>query len=192
MGWLADESLPYVPLNGWVTGWLGQTDGGWARTLADLVTPVDGPLRLATLGLELGAVVAVVHHRLFRLWFPAVIAFHVVNFALFGFWFLGWIVVEVGLSIVLWRTELADWVAANATPARGALVAAAVAVAGAALFHPPGLAWFDTPLAYGVEVEAVGTSGKRYRVPISSFSPFEQELAFTRVQLGSTRRLVGA
>lgn len=189
-GWVLEEELAYLPINANTAGWLGHTDGSPLDTLASFFAAI-GPLaRVATIGLELGAIVAVVHRRLTRWWLLAAIAFHVVNFVLIGYWFLGWVLVEAGLAALLWSGANRDWLARNLTPGRGAITALAV-LAGPILFHPPGLAWFDTPVADGYRIEAVGVSGAGYHVPFSALAPFEQDLAFHRLTLGTESGVSG-
>ncbi len=53
-----------------------------------------------------------------------------------------------------------------------------VLTAGSFIHHPPPLAWLDAPVAYGYEVEAVGESGAEYHVPLSAFSPVQQDVSF--------------
>ncbi len=192
LNWIVHEDLSNLAGSGYVIGWLGQTDGGVSRWSAAVVAMFDGPLLIATLALELAAALVVAQHRLLRWWLPVVAVFHVINFMLLGFWFLEWIVVELALFVLLSRRHLRPWLDRNLRIARAGLAVGAVAVAGAAMFHPPGLAWYDTPLVYGYELEVTGASGADYHLPIEAFAPFSQDLAFSRLQLGSTHPLTGA
>ena len=192
LGWFRHEDLSNLAGNGYVIGWLGQTDGGFSRWLAEVVALFHGPLLVATLLLELGAVLVVAHHRLFRLWLPVVAVFHVINFLLLGFWFLEWIVVEMVLFVLLSRADLRPWLDRNLRTPRVALAVVAVGLVGAVMFHPPGLAWYDTPLVYGYEMEVTGAGGATYNLPVEAIAPFSQELAFSRLQLGPTHPLTGA
>jgi hypothetical protein len=144
-----------------------------------------------TLLLEVGAIVAVVHPRLTRLWLPGLVAFHLMTFATTGFWFVPWITLEVGLLAILSLPSLRSWVMENATPARGVLAVACVAGA-PFLFHPPGLAWLDAPVSSGYEIDAIGVSGAEYHVPASAFAPLSHHVAFDRLQLGPTVAATGA
>ncbi len=192
LNWVIHDDLSNLPASGYAVGWLGQTDGGVALWLAGLLGALNWPLRIATLVVELGAALAAAHHRLLRVWLPVVALFHVVNFVLLGFWFLGWIALELVLFVLLTRRDLVEWFDRNLSVARAAVALVLVGVLGPVLFHPPGLAWYDTPLAYGYEIEVVGQSGATYNLEHEAFAPFSQELAFSRLQLGETRPLTGA
>lgn len=183
LGWLGVDRIWHFPLSAYTAGWLGHTSGAWARAAAQLAEPYNLPLQLSTLVVELGSVIAVVHHRLLRWWLLLAVAFHVIVFATTGFWFLAWLAMEVTLLAVVSARRLHPWVAQNATPARGLLAAVVVIVAGARLYQPPTLSWFDGPVAYGYELEGVGASGASYHVPIAVAAPFEQELNFLRLRL---------
>lgn len=189
MSWLSLNDVSNLPLSSYTAGWLGGTDGGVARFMSDLFASFRLPVLATTLVIEAGAVLAVLHPKLLRVWLPAFVGFHVMTFITTGFFFLGWALLEIGLLVVLVLPRFAHWVAVNATPARG-LIAAAAVVGGPVLFHPPGLAWFDSPVAYGYRIEAVGESGAAYHVPISAFAPLDQDISFSRLQLAD--RLVAS
>jgi hypothetical protein len=190
LGWLSGD-LANLPLSSYTAGWLGHTGGGWTDALAGFYDRFRWPVMAATLALELGAVIAVLHPRITRLWLVGPVVFHVMTFATTGFWFLPWIVLEVGLFVILTVPSLRSWVAQNATPARG-LLAAACVVAAPVLFHPPGLAWLDAPVSYGYAIEGVGASGTAYHVPVSAFAPLSHHVAFDRIQLAATMPATGA
>ncbi len=191
LGWLVEEDLANLASSGRNLGWLGQTDGSLSRFLAGAAGALGWPARAATLVLELLVALAAATYRMFRWWMPVAIMFHVVNFLFLGYWFLSWVVLEFILLVMLTRPGLTDWLDRNLTPGRAAMTVAAVVLAGPLLFHPPGLAWLDSPVSYGYEFEGVGLSGRRYHVPNRSLAPFEQEITFGGLALGSTRPVTG-
>lgn len=192
LNWLVHEDIGNMAANGYAMGWLGQTDGSISRWLAGVGDTLGVTARLGTLVLELGALVVAVNHRWFRWWLPFAIVFHIANFWFLGFWFAGWIIMELFLFILLRRRELGEWLDRNLTIGRAALTAVSVAVLGPLLFHPPGLAWLDSPVGYGYQIEVEGVSGATYNLENNGFAPFNQDLAFSRLQLGETNRLTGA
>ena len=191
IGWVSASDLANLPLSSYTAGWLGHTGGRWAEVLAGFYERFRLPVMAGTLLLEVGAIVAVVHPHLTRLWLPGLVAFHVMTFATTGFWFVPWIALEVGLLAILSMPSLRSWVMENATPARGLLAVACVASA-SFLFHPPGLAWLDAPLSSGYEIDAIGVSGAEYHVPASAFAPLSHHIAFDRLQFGPTVAATGA
>lgn len=192
LGWFGVNRLWNFPLSAYTAGWLGHTSGDWARQMARLVEPLNLPLQVVTLLVELGSGIAVAHPKLLRWWLVLALAFHTFVFAMAGFWFVGWMAIEVTLLGVLWAPSLQAWVNQHATPARGLVAAGIVMVAGARLYQPPTLSWFDGPASYGYELEGVGISGASYHVPLAVAAPFEQELTFLRLRLAPTREAANA
>ena len=191
IGWVSAGDLANLPLSSYTAGWLGHTGGRWAEVLAGFYERFRLPIMAGTLMLEVGAIVAVVHPRLTRLWLPGLVVFHVMTFATTGFWFVPWIALEVGLFTILSLPSLRSWVVENATPARGLLALACVAGA-PFLFHPPGLAWLDAPVSSGYEIEGIGMSGAEYHIAAAAFAPLSHHVAFDRLQLGPTVAATGA
>ncbi len=148
-------------------------------------------IRIATVVLELGAVVAAAHRRLLRWFLAAWVLFHVTTLVLTGYFFLPWMLVELVLLAVLVNPRLTGWTSANDTWARAALAVAATAAA-PLLFHPTGLTWFDAPVSYGYRVDVVGTDGRTYHVANAAFAPLDHELSFLRLQLTPTVPASGA
>jgi hypothetical protein len=191
IGWLGAGRIADLPLSSYTAGWLAHTNGAWAGDLWGFYDRFRWPIMGATLALELGSILAVTRPRFLRWWLPGCIVFHVVTFATTGFWFLPWIVVEVGLLVILHSPSLRPWVDQNATVARG-LVAAAAVVGAPVLFHPPGLAWLDAPVSYGYQIEGQANDGTRYHVPVSALAPLSHHVAFDRLQLGPLVPAAGA
>ena len=158
LDWATTDDLSHFPISAYTAGWRGAGDGTWARRMSDLAETFSVPLRIGALVLELGAIVAVAHVRLFRLWIPGWVVFHLTVLAFTGFWFGNWIAVEVGLLVVLVVPSLRDWTRRHASVATAAFTALLVLL-GAHVFQPPRLAWLDGPVSYGYEITATGESG---------------------------------
>ncbi len=187
--WLQLTDVGNLPLSSYTAGWLGGTDGTVARAISDFFGFFRLPILVGTLVIEVGAILAVIHPKVLRLWLPSFAFFHIMTFATTGFFFIGWTLLELGLLLLLALPRFGAWVVANATPARG-LISVAAVVGAPVLFHPPGLVWLDAPISYGYEIEAVGESGDAYHVPISALAPLDQHVSFTRLQLAD--RLAGS
>lgn len=187
LDWLGQNDISYLPFNSYTAGWRGQGDGQYARSIGSLMATFGWPAKLGTLALELGALVAVAHVRLLRVWLPMCAGFHGVVFAITGFFFFDWLVFEGALWMIITLPSLRHWVEENSTRRRG-LVAMAAVLVGGTLYHPPRLAWLDAPVGYGYEVAATGRSGLEYAVPLSALAPFEQDLTFARAEFTPLRR----
>jgi hypothetical protein len=189
--WATTDDLSHFPISAYTAGWRGAGDGTWARRASDFAEAFSVPLRVGALVLEVGAVVAAAHVRLFRWWVPGWVLFHLTVLAFTGFWFGSWIAVEVGLLVVLLAPSLREW-STRHSGAATAVCTVGLVLLGAHVFQPPRLAWLDGPVSYGLEVSATGESGTVYRVPASAFAPLDQEIAFVRLQLAGTREAAAA
>jgi hypothetical protein len=189
--WMTITELSNLPLSSYTAGFMGHGDGAWARSASNVIRSIGWAALAGTLLIELGSVVAVAHPKLMRVWLIGPILFHMALFALTGFWFLGWLILEIGVLIILLKPELREWVAQNATPARAGIALFVVVAGGSFLFHPYHLTWYDSPISYGYRMEARGESGVVYQVPISAFAPFVQDLSFMRAKLAPTEPASG-
>ncbi len=191
LGWVGANEPGNFALNSYTAGWLGGGGGGWARTLADAADNFAWVIVIVTVVVEFCAFVAVYHRKLLRCWLPLWAAFQFGIFAMSGFFLVGWIVLELALFALLLWSGSNDWLSRNDTPARGLIAVGLVVLAGPVLFHPPRLAWIDSPIAYGYEVEVVGVSGAEYHVPLTAFAPFQQELSLGFAQFRDAQDVVG-
>ena len=191
LDWLELNDISDLPMSSYTAGWQGHGDGDWSRSASSL-TQAGGKVVLgATLVLELGALLAVTGYRLMRIWLPLTILFHVTVFAMTGFWFLSWILLELGLLLLFIRPSLKPWLRQNSTPARGLFAFFSVLLAGSTLFHPQGLAWIDAPISYGYRIEGIGQTGTRYSITPANFGYLGQELTFFRLRLTEDDPLSG-
>ena len=191
IGWLEVNEVANLPLASYTAGWLGHTDGSVAAGVASMFDRFGSLIKIATMVLELGSLVAVAHRRLLRPFLVGWIVFHLVTFVSTGFFFIGWIMAELGLLIILSRRELRAWVDENTTWTRAAVAVAAV-FGSSVLFHPPGLAWIDAPVSHGYRLEATGESGESYLLPATTLAPLDAEVLFKRLQFDGPGHLSGA
>ncbi len=191
LDWLENNNTGNLALSSYTAGWLANTDGSALRSLANLLDSANPAIKLFTLVVELGSILAILTRRLSALWIVMWIFLHISIFAATGFVFVGWILLELGLLVILLSGSLRSWVDENVTLGRGLLAVAAVFVA-PILFHPPGLTWLDSPVSYGYRVQAIGESGESYEVPIALFSPLDTDVSFLNVQVTERQPAVGA
>lgn len=186
-----ENDIANNPLSGYAQGWLGNGDGSVARWLADVLSSVEPAVIVMTLLFEVGAILVVFHRRLVFAWVLAAIAFHTVVFASIGFLFLEFVVVELLLVALLWGTSGAQW-SRPAFVLGPALVGAFAILFGPTFFHPPTLAWFDSPLTYVYEINGVDLNGETWALVASDFAPYDGVVAFSGLEIGPTAPLVGA
>jgi hypothetical protein len=189
LGWLAHNNLANVPLNGYAQGWLGDGGGGFAHRLADFLGRVNRPLLVATLLIEVGAVVLIARRRLLIVGLVAWLLFHAFVFAAMGFVFVDWAIVETGLLALLVGAAGRTW--SKPAFAKGpALVAVLAVLAGSVLFRPPRLAWFDGPAAYRYELDVIDTEGQSWVLMPDDLGSYGPPFSFGMVGLGPSTPVV--
>ena len=175
LDWLTRNEVWQLPLNAQAAGWM--VEGPFAAQLSGWLAALDGPVRLLTLAIELGALAAVAHRRLLLLWLPALLVFHVATFAATGFVFADWMALELGLLLLASLPRYRHLVAPEGALARAFVAVGTVAVGGF-LYHPPRLAWLDAPVGYGYEIHGVGPGGERFRIDAADAAPFTETVTF--------------
>jgi hypothetical protein len=178
LGWFGQNQIADLPMGTYSNGWRAAGDGTWSQRTAAVFEPLNLPIRLITLAIEFGAIFAIVHYRLFRVWVLATPLFHAAIFVATGFWFGEWIVVELGVFWLYSTERFASTVRENATIARRLFCIVVVALPSFFVFHPPPLAWLDSPVSHGYRIEATNAKGQPVHVNLSAFAPFEQDLFF--------------
>jgi hypothetical protein len=185
LGWLAQNDLANLPLNGYAQGWLGAGGGQFARHFSDFLSQVNKPLLIATLVIELGAIVFIARRRLLMAALAVWLVFHIFLFAAMGFMFVDWAIVEIGLLALLVGAIGRTW--SKPAFAKGPVVLAVLAVLGGRmLYDPPSLAWFDGPVAYRYELDGVDAQGRSWVVMPDDLAPYGQSFAFGMIGLGPT------
>jgi hypothetical protein len=171
IGWLTYGHLDLMPLTAYAHGWLGLLQPSDVVRLSRGLAWLDWPLRVGVLAVELAFVALLWQRTLAMALLAVAIAFHAGIFALNGFLFWNWIVLDAALLALL-RMSRFDPVrrifGIHYLPLSMLLIAFAGRWADA-----PRLAWFDTPLATAYPVEAIGQSGTRYRLPPTYFAPYQ-------------------
>lgn len=175
MDWISHGHLYGMHVGAYAHGWLGWLSPEKISTFAGWMAKADYPLRIATLAIELCAILffvrGAVAKKLLLIWTLLLVAF----FACFGYFFWKWMLVHLGLLILLrhWEDEgsrqsrLFHW--------KGFVLAIPIIGAASITFQSAGLAWYDTPLTHSYRYEALGESGKRYAVPTRLLAPYHEE-----------------
>lgn len=158
-------------------GWLGFLAPDAVRDYARIFKAFDGLLVWPVLIFEIGALVFLAR----RWWACGILAaaavFHLGVFALMGFLFWTWIVVDLTLIWLFLRTRRDPGLNVFTLPH----LALSIPLIGLSLYwsSPPRLSWFDTPLSYTVRFEAVGVSGAAYYLSPRFFDPYGDQMTFS-------------
>jgi hypothetical protein len=191
LGWGTHGHLYFMVLAAYAHGWLAAWEPQTVVAAAQALSWFDWPMRLATLVVEVGALLFLWRRPTAKILLVGWTLFHIGVFATFGYCFWEWIGVNVGLYICFFARGR-DRLLPVFTPTH--FVLSLLVIGGASLwFKPARLAWYDTRIAYTYRFEAIGGQGGRYELPPLSFSPFLDVFAFgTFRYLGPTSQLVGS
>lgn len=171
-------------------GWLSRLPPRGVLRLARTLAPLDRPIGLATLTLELGAAFMLAGREVAVAILFANIVLHACILAASGINFWKWAVADAALAgLVLGLPP--DLAAAVFRPEH---LAAGLAIIATHSLHQrcPRLGWLDTPLNNHFIIEAEDPSGRWWRVPRVFFAPYDMPFAQDRLYfLERGRVLVG-
>jgi hypothetical protein len=174
VGWLTHPHVHFLLLGAYANGWLAGVEPRVIERAARWIASMAYPLMAFTLIVECGSLV-----MLWRRWslvgfFVLAAAFHLGAFAMTGIFFWKWMLVDAMLLIYLLRGRRLQRLAIF-TPSLFAL--SVVAILASPLWVPSeNLTWFDTPLTYVLELDAVDASGASHLLPAGFFRPYGDAL----------------
>ena len=170
LGWILHGDLHLMPLAAYAHGWLSFLEPATVVRLGRGLAWVDWPLRLFVFVVELGCLVFLWRRAISAFLLAGVILFHLGTFALYGYLFWAWLVLDSGLLVLLLRDRKGDTLNLYG---RTQLVVSVLLIASASYWvHPARLAWFDTRLSYTYRFQVIGVSGTQYTLPPRFFEPY--------------------
>jgi hypothetical protein len=165
--------LPAAYSSGWLAFWNPESITSIVQFLATL-----NPFMVAfTLVAECGAIFFLWRRSFALLLLMIWIAFHLGVVALSGIFFWKWIMLNLGLLWLLWRSS-----PGQLSPVFGRkYFLLSVVLIGASHFWygPMNLSWYDTPANYAYRLEATGKSGKTYQLAPRFFAPYEYQFSLS-------------
>ena len=180
IGWLSYGHLYRMPLAAHAHGWLSFVDAATIVSFAQAISWLDLPMGIFVLAAEGGCLLLMWRRGVSIGLLSAVIVFHFGVFALYGFLFWTWILLDVALLAILIRDDRTQGLQIYTRPH---LVLSIVLIGSAGLWYkPPHLGWFDTRLSYTYRLDAIGDSGRRYSLPPRFFEPYGD--VFTMASFG--------
>ncbi|HUQ52683.1 MAG TPA: hypothetical protein VM692_10720 [Gammaproteobacteria bacterium] len=192
LSWLSDARLLTMPVSAYAHGWLAFLDPATVVAVSTAIGRYDPVLRALVLTLE-GACLFFLWRRSLSMWLLGLlILFHCAIFALYGFFFWTWMLLDGALMLLLWRAGgSADTGVYNV---RNAVLSVGLILAGSWWARPPQLGWFDTPLTYTYRIQALDAEGRRSTVHPYFLTPYEDVFTMTAFSYLATDhpRLVGA
>jgi hypothetical protein len=184
LGWAGHDSVGLLLPATYANGWLGFLEPSSIEAATTWLLAFNWPLKLATLLVECGALVALWRRSSLRGFLLASVVFHAGIFTVTGILFWQWMLLNVAVLILFFGRHSPALAMFSWTH----LLLSIGLIGGGALWcRPLPLVWLDAPMTYTYRVEAIGESGRSYVLPPRFFAPYDYQ--FT---LGGFRYLVPA
>jgi hypothetical protein len=170
LGWFGHGQLVHVPLAAYAHGWLNFLDNNEIVKLASSMVVLDLPMKIFVIVVEAGCLFFMLSRRISSLLLTCVIVFHLAVFAIYGFLFWTWILLDVALLVMLLKDRKNSvWEIYD----KRYLLLSVILIGFCQYWaKPPALGWFDTRVSYTYKIEAINEFDERYRLPPTYFSPY--------------------
>ena len=177
LAWIGDNHLYFMPLSAYAHGWLAFLSPEQIVEFARWLMPFDTFMKVFVIVIEALCLVL-----LFRRWLSIsllamLIIFHLGVFALYGFLFWTWMVLDLALIVLLvnvtgsGQARIFGW--------KPFILSIVLIGFGSWWAKPPKLGWYDTPLTYTYRIEVTDRLGKTTHVHPEFFGPYSDVFTFS-------------
>ena len=189
INWLSVNKLWYMPVSAYSHGWLASLTPAEIVTYAGTIAPLNFVAKLFVLGIEALCLIFLLRRRLSISLLVLLIVFHLAVFALYGFFFWTWILVDLALIILL-RSLDRDTLD-GLFNARSLGVSVLIIAAASWWASPPILGWYDTPLSYSYRVTTTDQDGRSLQIHPKYFAPYDDVFTMSSFSyLDDTHRIL--
>ena len=167
--WLSHPHLNLLTLGAYANQWLGFLHPATIVAIVKAIGIASIPMMAFAFCLELGSISVGWSKRWLCMFLVGFISFHIGVFATTGMFFWKWILFEVAFLFVLKSDKKNHWCFFS----RCHFIVSVLLILTCSLWaNPRNLSWYDTPLTYRCEIDAIGESGNHYRLKTSCFEPY--------------------
>lgn len=184
IGWLTQDRIGWLLPATYASGWLAFLEPDTISAATRVLLALNWPMKIGTLLIECGALVALWRRGGLRALLIAWIALHTGIFLITGIFFWMWMLLDAAV-LLLFLGPRAPQLPIFTRP--HAALSLLLIGGGELWFRPQELAWLDARVSYTYRMEAVGASGRSYTVPPRFFAPYDYQLT-----LGNFRYLTPA
>lgn len=170
INWINHGHLYRMLLAAYAHGWVSFLEPSALVSLAKAISWFDWPMRIFVMTIEAGYLVFLWRRSVSVALLATVMVLHLGVFALYGYFFWTWVLVDAALLIILVR----DWQARRIEIYdRHRFLISVLFIGFASVWcNPSHLGWFDTRVTYTYRFEGFGVSGKQYSIPPRFFEPY--------------------
>lgn len=176
--WVCENELLSLLLSSHQYGWLGNVEDETLIKLWTQLKPLNVPFGVATILLEGAGLLVLWRLRFARIAMFGFILLHLMILATTGIFFWAWILLDTVLIAILWKAPT-NLVKEIYDP-KNRLSIVLIFVGGFVAFRPINFVWFDGRASTPYQIEAIGQSGKRYRISPDYFSLYDVEMGQRR------------
>jgi hypothetical protein len=173
LGWLTRDRIGWLLPATYANGWLGFLEPEAISALTRTLLALNWPMKVGTLLIECGALIALWRRGGLRTLLVAWIGLHAGIFLLTGILFWMWMLLDAAVLVLFFGRRAPELPIFT----RPHFVLSLLLIGGGALwFRPQKLAWLDSRVSYAYRVEGVGESGRSYALSPRFFSPYDYQL----------------
>ncbi len=174
--WLQHANLYLIPPAAHAHGWLAELGSDAVIKYSQLLQYIGKPIAVFAIVLEALFLLFLLRRRVSIALLAGAILFHIGVFAIYGFFFWTWALVDTALIFLLVRLHGA---ADPALYSKSQFILSIVLISAGALWaFPPKLGWHDTRLTYTYRIDAYDSTGQRWPLRADYFSPYDESLTF--------------
>jgi hypothetical protein len=171
LGWIEDDIVAFLLPATYANGWLGFLSAPTISHITRVLVALNWPMKVGTVLVEWGALVAIWRPTTLRLLLIGGIIFHIGIVLLSGIFFWAWMLLELMLLVLFLRRGAISRLPIFTLP--HFLLSLLLIGAGAITFRAVSLSWMDSRVEYTYRMVGIGESGREYALPPAFFAPYD-------------------
>ncbi len=169
--WIFYDQISHVTSVMYANGWISFLEPETIGNAIQQLESINAPLRLIVLGLELGCMFFLLHHKFARFLLIGFISFHIGAFLMYGICFWVWVIMDLGFLWLLWQKDgISQFFRFNKYQMLFSFALIFFCYRWNTL---TALSWHSSPLGYTYRFEALCEDGNTYHLPPQFFAPYD-------------------
>ena len=175
--WIFHDQISHLTSVMYANGWLGFLSTASLETFIETISPLNTPLRLFVLSIELGCIFFLVHRKSARFFLIGFILFHIGAFIMYGICFWVWVLLDLVFLVLLWRK---DGFSEHFNFNKFQILLSVVLIFFCYRWNTlTALSWHTSPLGYTYHFEATTEDGNVHHLPPQFFAPWDFQFTMT-------------
>ena len=174
--WLSQDHVYFLLPSTYANGWLGRLEPETIDWLTSWLATLNTPIKLATLGLECGALLFLWKRQVSLVMLAGWILFHVGIFLASGICLWQWCAVELAILLVAWKSPCFF----DGYSKRRLWLSVALILGMHMCIRPAALAWLDARATYTYRFRATTETGREIWLAPDFFAPVQYEFSLNQ------------